>query len=101
MRDWQQKTGTCSARHTVIAMEHARLKRTAGYPTVALSTAHPAKFPEAVSRATGNPERRCRNHWPSLMGRPENAVSLPNNTHEVRQWIRERLASVGGMMDHG
>ena len=100
MRDWQQKTGTLIDPHTVIAMEHARLKRTAGHPAVALSTAHPAKFPEAVSRATGNPAPLPQS-LAQLMGRPENAVSLPNNTHEVRQWIRERLASVGGMRDHG
>jgi threonine synthase len=51
-------TGRVICPHTAVALHAARrLDRSAG-PVVALSTAHPAKFPEAVEAALGfAPER--------------------------------------------
>jgi threonine synthase len=43
---------------------------------VALATAHPAKFPDAVERATGS-RPALPAHLADLMGRPEHYEVLP------------------------
>jgi threonine synthase len=57
-------------------------------PLIALATAHPAKFPDAVERATGLrpqlPERLG-----SLFGRPERCAFLPNDLAAVQRHIQE------------
>ncbi len=60
-------------------------------PMVSLATAHPAKFPDAVSQATGvKPE--LPSHLADLMDRRERFESLPNDLAVVQDFIRERLA---------
>ena len=54
---------------------------------IALATAHPAKFPEAVERATGirppvPPELA------DIMERRERATALPNDVAAVRTFLR-------------
>jgi len=39
--------------HTAIGVAAARAHPVAGVPTVAMATAHPAKFPDAMEQATG------------------------------------------------
>jgi len=39
--------------HSAIGIAAARARPTPGVPTVAMATAHPAKFPDAMQRATG------------------------------------------------
>jgi threonine synthase len=57
---------------------------------VTLATAHPAKFPEAVHRATGIiPELPA--HLADLFDRPEKIVDLPADLETVRAHVR-RLA---------
>jgi threonine synthase len=78
--------------HTAVAMTAAlRLGRTEG-PVVVLSTAHPAKFPEAVEKATGVrppvPERLKQ----ALSGQ-EKLTILPNNGDLVRAHIEAKLGS--------
>ena len=58
-------------------------------PVVALSTAHPAKFPDAVEAAIG-----VRPALPSgladLLERPERLDILPNDLATVQAFIRDR-----------
>ena len=58
-------------------------------PVVALATAHPAKFPDAVERATGMrpalPPRLA-----DLFDRPERVEVLPNDLRAVQAFIRSR-----------
>jgi threonine synthase len=62
-------------------------------PVIALSTAHPAKFPEAVWRATGvRPE--LPPHLAELMDRPERFARLENDQAAVERFIRERARVV-------
>jgi threonine synthase len=62
-------------------------------PVIALSTAHPAKFPEAVWRATGvRPE--LPPHLAELMDRPERFARLANDQAAVERFIRERARVV-------
>jgi threonine synthase len=56
-------------------------------PIVALSTAHPAKFPDAVERATG-----IRPALPAglaeIIDKPERTTVLPNDAGAVARYLR-------------
>jgi threonine synthase len=58
-------------------------------PTVFLATAHPAKFPETVERATGvRPPLPAK--CADLFARPEKVDALPADAEAVKHIIRER-----------
>ncbi|ANP47385.1 threonine synthase [Candidatus Viadribacter manganicus] len=60
-----------------------------GAPRVFLATAHPAKFPDTVERATGvRPELPIK--CADLFQRSEKFDSLPADAEAVKQYIRER-----------
>ena len=65
-------------------------------PVVALSTAHPAKFPDAVERATGL-RPALPPHMADLMERRESFTVLPNDQAAVERFIRERARAVRGV----
>lgn len=50
--EWQ-RTGVLVDPHTAVGIGAGRAGRSAGVPLVHLATAHPAKFPDAVEKATG------------------------------------------------
>jgi threonine synthase len=55
-------------------------------PIVTLATAHPAKFPDAVERATGvRPALPA--HLADLMDRPEFITRLPNDLRAIEQFV--------------
>jgi len=62
-------------------------------PVIALSTAHPAKFPDAVERATGV-RPALPPHLAELMDRPERFARLANDQAAVERFIRERARVV-------
>jgi threonine synthase len=83
--------------HTAVAVAAARIALAAGGvggPIVALATAHPAKFPEAVERATG-----VRPALPpvfaDLYERRERIEVLPNELDAVRGFIRAHARRAG------
>jgi threonine synthase len=56
-------------------------------PVITLATAHPAKFPEAVARATGvRPE--LPEHLSDLFDLPERTQTLPNDLVTVQKFVR-------------
>jgi threonine synthase len=60
---------------------------TPGAPVVTLATAHPAKFPDAVERATGvRPPLPA--HLADLFDRPERTETLPNDLATVQRFVR-------------
>jgi threonine synthase len=65
-------------------------------PMVALSTAHPAKFPDAVERATGV-RPPLPPHLADLMARPERYATVANDAGAVERLIRERARAVRGV----
>jgi threonine synthase len=77
--------------HTAVAVSAARraLARDRATPMVVLSTAHPAKFPDAVERATGS-RPALPKHLAGLMNRPERFSILPNDAAAAERFIRER-----------
>jgi threonine synthase len=78
--------------HTAVAVNALRRLGFREEPTVVLSTAHPAKFADAVERATGNPPP-----MPEALKRvldlPEQLEILPNKLSLIRQFISSRLAA--------
>ncbi|MEH6547281.1 MAG: threonine synthase [Sneathiella sp.] len=76
--------------HTAVGLcVGTECKNQSAAPLVTLSTAHPAKFPEAVEKATGvHPE--LPSHLSDLFDREERLVQLPNDLGTVKSFIRER-----------
>ena len=75
--------------HTAVGLFVAENNINAGVPMVTLSTAHPAKFPDAVEKASGI--RPALPEWLSgMMERDEKFETLPNNIEEVESFIEQR-----------
>ena len=73
--------------HTAIGLEIGQAaRRDRAIPLVALATAHPAKFPDAVERATGvRPKLPAR--LADLLDRPEYVTTLPNDLRAVQEFV--------------
>jgi threonine synthase len=83
--------------HTAVGVRAARklLGETPETPVVALATAHPAKFPDAVERAAGVRSQLPR-HLGDLMERPERFTRLGDDQAAVERFIRSRARVVKG-----
>lgn len=81
--------------HTAVGVRAARtlLASEPQTPLIALATAHPAKFPDVVERATGV-RPRLPAHLAMLMDRPERFTVLSNDQNAVEAFIRERARAV-------
>lgn len=73
--------------HTAIGVAAARAFARAGIPTVAVATAHPAKFPDAMRAATGA-EAPLPPHLSDLMTRPERFSVVANDLAAVEDAVR-------------
>jgi threonine synthase len=88
-------TGELLDPHSAVAVAAARAARPGGdrggdaAPMVALACAHPAKFPDAVERATGV-RPTLPPHLADLMERKERIAVLPNDLAAVQRFVRER-----------
>jgi threonine synthase len=90
MRDIHKRTGMLVDPHSAIGIAAALAERKAGKadatPTIALATAHPAKFPDAVEKATGiRPPLPA--HLADLLGRKERLSELPNDLNKVQDYV--------------
>ena len=65
----------------------------APYPVVTMATAHPAKFPDAVERATGI-RPALPDHLADLFDRPERTETIPNDLAVVEDFVA-RVSRVG------
>jgi threonine synthase len=85
-----RQTGELVDPHSAIGIAAAHAAaRDHGGPVVALATAHPAKFPDAVERATGlRPQLPSR--LAGLFDRPESVEVLSNDLKTVQGYIRSR-----------
>ncbi len=84
-----RESGVIIDPHSAVGIAAARraLARNPATPVVALGTAHPAKFPEAVERATGV-RPALPPHLADLMNREEKIVALPNSAAAVADFVR-------------
>jgi threonine synthase len=88
--DTHRRSGVLIDPHTAVAVAAARRQIAAGQgatPIVALATAHPAKFPDAVERATG-----IRPPLPPALAeiaeKRERITILPNDVGAVARFVR-------------
>ena len=97
MAETYRSTGYVLDPHSAVGTRAGRalLKDDPHTPVVALSTAHPAKFPDAVERATGI-RPALPPHMADLMERKESFTILPNDQAAVERFIRERARAVRG-----
>jgi threonine synthase len=74
--------------HTAIGIAAAEaLPPARGVMTVAMATAHPAKFPDAIERATGE-RARLPVRLADLFDRPERFTVLPNDLAAAEAQVR-------------
>lgn len=85
-----EMTGELIDPHTAVGVHVARQHLTET-PMIVLATAHPAKFPDAVEKATGvrPPLPKRLQH---LMTAPETFTVLPNSAEAVQAFIRKAQA---------
>jgi threonine synthase len=97
MAETYRTTGYVLDPHSAVGTRAGRalLNENPETPVVALSTAHPAKFPDAVERATGV-RPALPPHMADLMERKESFTVLPNDQAAVERFIRERARAVKG-----
>jgi threonine synthase len=72
--------------HTAVGVKVARENLRPGVPMVTMATAHPAKFPDAVERATGE-RPQLPEHLADLLQRPERVVRLANDLGAVQNFV--------------
>ena len=85
--DVHRSTGRLIDPHTAVALHAARQVEGVG-EMIVLSTAHPAKFPDAVEAATGTrPALPAR--LADLLERPERLAVVGNDVGEVARYIAE------------
>ncbi len=80
------ETGLTIDPHTATATAAAR-RLGSDHPIVTLATAHPAKFPDAVERATGV-RPQLPEHLADLFERPERTRTLANDLVAVQAFVR-------------
>lgn len=87
MRELHRRTGMLIDPHSAIGIAAAEaMRRDKSIPVVALATAHPAKFPDAVEKATG-----VRPPLPAFLGdlmtRRERYDILPKDLGKVQDYV--------------
>jgi len=87
MRAWMREAGYCIDPHTAVALAVAEKEaRDPSVPMVVLSTAHPAKFPDAVKAASG--VTPALPDWlADLPSRPERVAVLPADQAQVEKFV--------------
>lgn len=79
-------TGQLIEPHTAVGVAGARVHRKADVPMVTLATAHPAKFPDAVERATGK-HPQLPAHLSNLFDLPEKVNPISNDLLAVQSAV--------------
>jgi threonine synthase len=87
MGDLYRRTGMLIDPHSAIGVAAAEaMRRDRSIPVIALATAHPAKFPDAVKRATGvHPQLPA--HLSNLMSRRERYDVLPKDLGKIQEYV--------------
>ena len=90
MAEIHRSTGLLIDPHTAVGVAAGRRERPdAAVPMIHLSTAHPAKFPDAVERATGV-RPALPEHLSDLLERPERYDRLDNDLATVKGYIESK-----------
>ncbi|MBS0520020.1 MAG: threonine synthase [Proteobacteria bacterium] len=94
--DCRKRFGETIDPHTAVGYAVAQQhRRDPAIPMVVLATAHPAKFPDAVEKATGvRPALPPR--LSDLFERAERVEGLPNDATALKALIDERMSAIRG-----
>ena len=95
MRGVYERTGRQIDPHTAVGLAAARECRSGGDPVVVLATAHPAKFPDAVERATGR-RPSLPAHLADLHAREERCVTMAKDTARLTDYVLANARAVRG-----
>ncbi len=95
MRRVFERTGRQIDPHTAVGLAAARQCRAGGEPVVVLSTAHPAKFPDAVERATGR-RPALPPHLADLHEREERCVTMAKDTARLTDYVLANARAARG-----
>ncbi len=88
IKDIYARTGYTLDPHTAVGVKGAMdLAKGTDSPVVSLACAHPAKFPDAVKRATSQ-HPALPDHLADLLQREEQVTVLPNDLPVVQDFIR-------------
>ncbi len=88
-RHWKT-TGELLCPHSAVGVKVAE-EHLGAAPMITLATAHPAKFPDAVQRATGI-RPSLPPHMADLFDKPERVTRAPNELAALQTIVRERIA---------
>jgi len=92
IRDVFENTEYLLDPHTAIGVQAARkTRRRQDIPMVCLSTAHPAKFPEAVRKAGQSEDPALPHHMTDLFDREERLQVLDNDLTVVQQYVTNNV----------
>ncbi len=92
IRDVFESTEYLLDPHTAIGVQAARETRhSSETPMVCMSTAHPAKFPEAVKKAGQAEDPKLPHHMADLFNREENYEVLPNDISDVHSFMAKNI----------
>ena len=88
MKKIHAETGYTLDPHSAVGVSAAlKMPRSSDYPVISLATAHPAKFPDAVEKATGvKPD--LPEHLQGLMEKKEIFMTEPNDLAAIKNLIR-------------
>jgi threonine synthase len=90
IRDVFEKTGYILDPHSAVGYAAAReIEKFSPGPVVTLATAHPAKFPDAVEKATGQ-RPALPPHLSDLLQRKERFAVQPNDLAELKNFVRNQ-----------
>jgi threonine synthase len=89
MRDCYRETGIVIDPHTAVGLHAATkiMRADPSTPMIVLACAHPAKFPEAVEKATGKPAP-VPPRLAAVMKRAEHLIALPYDYAKVTHFIK-------------
>ncbi len=92
MKACRAETGLLIDPHTAVGLHAATLaaRKDPVTPVVVVSTAHPAKFPQAISDATGH-EPPMPQRLAALLKKAEHLTALPNDAVRIKAFIRGNL----------
>ena len=92
IRRLYRESGYLADPHSVIGIAAAREKGPVGLPVIAATTAHPAKFPDAIEKAVGS-RPPLPPHLSDLYDREERYEHAPNDWSAVARIVEQRFAN--------
>jgi threonine synthase len=90
IRKYHERYGYLLDPHTAVGVTVAERQEPADEPVLCLATAHPAKFPEAIEKATGQDLAR-HPAIDALKDLPTRCTVLPNDAEAVRAFIMKTV----------